>query len=421
MNLAKINSLKDIDKYLIYFMFLEMLFLRWILIGQDKIILYLCIILVLRMIFHRNAMVILKNKLYLLLLLIGYILLNSFSRSGFTNDKFLVNLNYLIPPLIVIVYFGYIIAQRLSLVETCFLKLRVPLNIYYIINFFVILEQRGETYFLMPVDRIRHMYYPDHMAGLLGIDGTHRLALVTVFVILVNMYYTISKKCSRQKQVLTIIYIIITIITAFYTSALNDNNMVYLLIPIFIFLFYMLDKNNTRNKWFKVFAALLFSCITLYIVANSSLLTETLGSRIGSVIKNIFTIFNSSEIKEERAIYVLYSLVQLNGWFIGQGFGTVQIRLDPSITALGYDYRNWGMSDIASLIAIGGLIFYIAIVLIYSNLISHKRESRRIKKYVMVIMFLLTYYHQVFTHVTMMIPMCWIIALFVLQQKEKTQ
>lgn len=408
---------RDIDKYIIYFTFVELLILRWVLIGQDTILMCACIFLGLRLAYLGKRKTVHYRKVILFLIpILVYMLIVSLANQGFNRSIFLGNLYYMALPAVWILYFGYLLSSRGALLEECFDKVRPVLNLYYAINFVVILMQRGETYFLMPVDRIENAYYEDHLAGLLGIEGTHRLALFTVFLILLNMRYIM--KCWRLGELkgMSVCYTVFIALSAFYTSAINDNNMLYLLIPFFILAFYMYTPGSSRGKMFKI-PLLLFGVIcVLYIVANSSFIADVLGSRIGRVITNILTTVGGEDIADERMIYLALAVSKLSGWALGTGFGTLQMRQEPTIVALGYQYRNWGMSDISPFVAMGGILFYVGLTLFYSSVLFSNKGEGRERKYAFFIMLIFSYYHQVFTHSTMTIPMCWIIVLFALQK-----
>lgn len=408
---------RDVDKVLIYFTFLEMLFLRWLLIGQDTILLCSCIFIVFRLLWiHRTVGWNYKKNIYLLLLLLIYMFLSSISRVSFNGKIFCNNLYYMFLPAVWISYFGYLIRCRLELLDNCFENLRRPLNVYYIVNFVVILLQRGQTYFLMPVDRIENTYYEDHIAGLLGIEGTHRLALFTVFVILLNFRCIMRKIRNGKVPLMNSSFLIVVVVTAIYSSSINDNNMLFLLMPFFILAFYMYTPGNSRGKIFNTILLLFVIFTLLYFVTTSSYIAEVLGSRISSVITSIQKTTNGTQISDERMIYLVFALSQMNGWLFGVGFGSVNMRQDASIVRLGYQFRNWGMSDISPLVAMGGVIYYIVLLCLYANILIAGKSEKRGRKYAFIIMLVLTYYHQVLTHSTMAIPMCWIITLFKLQE-----
>lgn len=415
-----VKTKNDIDRYLVFFSFLEMLFLRWVLIGQDTIILLYCCALTFRLLTlppgYRKSL----TGNFLLFVLTGLLLVfNGVFRDGFDGGVFLKNLNYILLPAVVIFYFGYIISNRLEMLEDIFLALRGPLNWYYALNVVIIMLQRGETYFLMPVDRIDNAYYPDHMAGLLGIDGTHRLALVTVFVILLNMYYLKKHKTlTRGKKLLNIGYLAFAVVTALYVSAINDNNMVFVLLPLLILLYLMVGYRNTKSNVFKLMLLGAAAIVGLYIVFNTSLLSAFSSIRINNILNSFFGVFKGTGTGDERMKYLLLVFEEYGGLFLGTGFGSLQMRRDPAIVALGYEYRNWGMSDIAPFIAMGGLACYIWILYLHARTCAANQKLKRLRKYFAVIILILTYYHQVLTHATMAIPMCWILAMFALQLTE---
>jgi len=250
------------------------------------------------------------------------------------------------------------------------------------------------------------------MAGLLGIDGTHRLALVTVFIILLNYYYMKNSALDKYKKIINICYLLIIVVTALYSSSLNDNNMVYVLIPAFLLLFYMIDYRNTRGNLFKLIVVGVIGIVLLYFLFNTSLFPAFSNIRIYAIVKDFFGMFNQTGTGDERMLYVLLALTKYKGFLFGSGFGVIQMRQDPAIIALGYDSRNWGMSDIAPFIAMGGLAYYIWMLMLNARIFVTNHRYKKLKKYILIIMLILTYYHQVLTHPTMTIPMCWIIALF---------
>lgn len=391
----KLRICVDIDKWLLYFTFLEMLLLRWVLVGQDTIIYIFCTIIVFRLFLLSKAQKrkCLKN-LYLIALIYIYIIFRSLFASP-VNWKFLFdNLRTMSLPLIIIIYFGYLITAKRKLVQDTFLNLTSFLNFYYVINTVIILIQYNIKFFLMPTERITNNYYQDHLAGLLGIEGTHRLAAFTVFLVLMNLYKIGVEKKGTSSRLLAYICVAMIIVVAFYTSAMNDNNMMYILIPVFLLLYYMTDSKNSRGKIFKVAVGCVVAIIVVYLVANTSILNNLGDIRIASIFKNTVQGIRGGALKDERFTHLIYALVQNKGIFLGVGFASLRFRQDSTITAVAYIYRNFGMNDIAPLISLGGFLFYALYMGAITKIIVPIKAQRRTRKYIFVILLIFTYYHR---------------------------
>lgn len=414
----KVKLQPDIDRYLVYFSFLEMLFLRWLLIGQDTIIALYCGLLVCRLLLvPRGYRRTLGMNAVLLSATIFFIVLNAVFREGFESSVFLKNLNYMFYPAVVIFYFGYLTSCKPALLEDVFSRLRRPLNLYYAVNVAVIWLQRGETYFLMPVSRIENNYYPDHMAGLLGVEGTHRLALVTVFVVLLNLHHLQKNGgLSPRKKLLGWGYLVFVVATAFVVSAINDNNMVFVLLPLIVVLYLMAGFRNTKRHLYWAMLICAAALVGVYLLFCTPLLSLFGNVRISSILNSFFKAFRGEGTGDERMRYLFLVFEDYHGLGLGTGFGSLRMRRDPEIVALGYIYRNWGMCDMAPFLAMGGLGFYIWSLYLYARLLTGKQELKKLRKYFAVIILILTYYHQVLTHATMAIPMCWILAVFALNR-----
>lgn len=410
----------DIDWYLIRFTFIEMLFLRWLLIGQDTIKNLFFVILVARL------LMLTKNKIreglkyiHFWLFALTYIILNGlFLVSPINWLVFRDNIWVLAIPAVIYMYFGYLLECKGDEVKKAFLNWRVFFIVYYIVNYFIILRQDGNTYFLMPAERITNTYYKDHLSGLLGLDGTHRLALFTVFILLLNLYDL--KSLPRRKRMIRIVEDLIIMGTSIHVSSLNDNNMLYVLMPLFIILFYLANKGNQRGTWFKITLGILAILFITYNVFTNDYIADLIGGRINKSLINAFSFVQGGNVDDERIMHLIYAFTSCNGFLFGKGFSGMRMRHDETIVAMGYIYRNWGMSDIAPLIAMGGLIFYIAYLALNTITVvpSQNQVSRRARKYIFIIMLIFSFYHQVLSFWTMSIPTCWIICIFYFQIKK---
>lgn len=407
-----------LDKLILYFCFFEILFLNWILTGRDTIIALVCLIMLIRIIYYLPA--ILRNnpksKLILLgiLLIIMYMIINTILNGTF--KYFSDNMIKLFKSYIVALYFMFLLIVRYDLVKKVFEKMYYILNIYYILNFFILFKQLNNSYFLINMQKTSNTMYEDQITGFIGVDGTHRLALFTIFIIILNLYMIYQNKVKYKK--LTYVYILITTILMLYLSKLNDNNALYVLLPL-IFIFYsLINIKINYKKLIKIIMIIVFTIIFLVIIINTGKIHSLLPERVMSIMSKFLAVFNGEEIKEERMEYVRYALNNLNGYYFGKGFGAIRIYRDPSIPNI-YSLRNWGISNISSLISMGGLVFYILWVYLYSKTFGITIQNNKITRIIFILILILTYYQQVLTDVPLTILLCFILVIFILKGKEK--
>lgn len=413
---------KDIDIYLVAFTFLEMLVLRWILIGQDTIKLLFETILVGRLIYiHHKKTTASRQMVMLAFLMLAYIFLRTLVNVEVNCDTFLNNSKYFVESIIIFVYIGYIYSVKSDSVEELFFSLRPFLNIYYFVNIVIILLQYKRKFFLMPAGKITNSYYPDHLAGLLGIEGTHRLALFTIFVLLLNILFLSTIPFKSFRFVWILAECVLIVVTAFLISTINDNNMVYLLIPGFLFLYYAVDSKPKPGRWIGIIVLGVIVMIIVGFVLTGDMFRNYLGGRIGSALTKVFDIFIYGQTGDERLTHLIYAFSNCDGVAFGKGFDAICVHRDPSITELGYVYRNWGMSDIAPMIAFGGIWFYLGSVMATAKILVSKERGFLLYWGCVASLLVLSYYHQIYTSWTMAIPACWIAGILRMGSKRIRQ
>ena len=409
-----------LDELILYFCFFEILFLNWILTGRDTIIALVCLLMLIRIIYYFPS--ILKNNpkskfiLWGIVSMIVYIIINTIANGTF--KYFGENMFKLFKSYIVVLYFMFLLIVKYDLVKKVFEKMYYLLNAYYLLNFYILFKQLNNSYFLIDMQKTSNSMYEDQITGFIGVDGTHRLTLFSIFIIILNLYMIYQNKVKYKK--LTYIYILITTILMLYLSRFNDNNAIYVLLPL-IFIFYILINVKINYKsCIKVIIVIVAILTILIILINSGKINLLLPERVISITNKFLAIFSGGEIKEERMEYVRYALENLNGYYFGRGFGAIRIYKDPSIPNI-YSLRNWGMSNISSLISMGGVIFYVLWVYLYSKTFGIIVKNNQVTRIIFILMLLLSYYQQVMTEVPLTILLCFILVIFILKCKEKNK
>lgn len=343
---------------LIYY-FLEVFVLHWY-ISSDSIK-YVSIIIMLAIPLVSFKKVKIKyNELLIFIVFILYFLINIIITD---DNKYLASeiVYYTIAP-ISIIYFFRVFSREKTLYDKCFKDI-IPhfLNIYFFINIPILIIQAQGTGFLMRgLESSTNQFYPDHISGLLGIDGTHKLTIFTIATVIGNIYLWTKKSQKRY-----LIFIIIEIVFSMYISIYNDNKALYLLLPIMLLpiIFKLLILANKNKKIVKIIIAFLLIGVIIFEVYQTN---ETIKEEIDSIIFSVFkkdNEGNSNVNNQERIQLFLYALNNGNGYGIGMGIGCIKLQGDVNLPT------HFGISDLSSRTYEGGLIYVLLWILMFSILL----------------------------------------------------
>ena len=398
----RINSKSyDFDVLFIYYLILEVLFLLYFNKGQSYILTSIIVYATVRsgqMIFSKNNLTktdakiyprikTYKSVLWMVLLLFIYELVITYVQGDFTY--LFSNLNYLYGPLILMIYLSLIAYLKSGVIQKVIYKHYMFFNFYYFLNTIVMVFQ------------IRRGIDFDNIAGFFGDYGTHRLSAFVCFLVLLNL--NIIRQSKAIKKIILICSTGFIIVTTFLISNYNDNTAVYIMIPITLLLYFLFMGKIKPNTLVRI--SLLF--LTFYIgfqqLSKMIYMQTFLQQRLFNKIDGFLSVFSGGNIEEERYVYVQYALDHLNGSRVGMGMGAIKIVGDPTISKISINLRNWGISNISSLISIGGVIFSFVYICLYAKIMSVPDSKKSIFGVFFIIFLMLIYYTQVVSSIPMSI------------------
>lgn len=273
------------------------------------------------------------------------------------------------------------------------------INIYMLINAIIMIIQLNNNYFLM-FHASNNLYYLDHITGMIGPNGTHRLSLVYIIGIYINYLYLNDN--NKIKCLFARIMIIFFITFSIYFSSLNNNRAYYFLLLIFALPLIIKALKIVKKKskaLFKSFIALILGIITFlsFYNFNPNFKKFIDDSIITEVFENTANRFNAStqgdNISEERLDLFMYAIKNGNGLYLGKGIGKVAILGDPTMPA------HFGLSEITSRVYNGGIIYVILITIVYYSIIMtlFKEKKLYLKIFIFFSLLFMAAYQQIYT------------------------
>lgn len=395
------ESVNFIEKFIMYILIFNLLFERWMLpIDLSKYI-YLVIGCYIAYQYLIRGIKVTKGVTFMTLASVIIISMNIMLHG--CNSSFMSSLiMYGIGNSVIIIFFIYMISYKEWYINNFFInKVRKIFNVYFIINIPIILRQLNNTYFLMRFYDNNPMY-EDHITGLIGSSGTHRLTLYWIALVVMNISYYMKE---RKKS--TLYLMIFQIIFMVVISAQNDNTCFYLLFPLIVIqviIYYGIKEKASRFKSIIVLLGIIVSLC--YIISSNSEISEFLNTRVkGKVLQltgNIDQYDNRKE-EEERIELFKYSLSYGNGYTSGMGIGTVKYA-DPTMPS------HFGMSEISIKVYEGGIVYFSYLIILYSYLLFHNFSRKNLLVFLLIVINLtiLAFYTQVFKCSQLIIPLIFI-------------
>ncbi len=379
--------LPKIDKLFIILLILQVLIFKW-LINKD-IIFYLSILII-----YRIFYTILKRKkiykfnyfnCFCICLLIFIVILNILLFG--IGDYFIYNfIRGIFTNIIILFYFSWLIqANREGLKNFFFKEIFWLFNFYFVINIPIILLQLNGTYFLMKYTENNPMY-EDHITGLIGSSGTHRLTFFWIVLMLLNLL-KINREKNRTLTIVSIFYFIFMV----FVASLNDNTAFFFLFPlaIVIYFFSNVKKINTTTllKLIRGGVIVIITGIIIYlsipsakVFVNDKVVDKLIQYQIIGNYDNRTDITDD----EERIELYKYALEYGNGRGFGSGIGSIKSYGDLSMP------RHFGMSEISIRVYEGGIIYLISIILVFSILCKKIFYSfRQFPLYIIIFLYIM--------------------------------
>lgn len=367
----KEKKLQLFDRLMLLYLIFDVLILNWA-IG-DGLYKYINIFLIIMLMFRKKIIKTIKVRdIVVFMLFLSLIIINIITNG--IQHMFLDNFyKYGISNIIVIIYIIYISYNNIIGLQSFILnELYLILNGYFILNIPIIIKQLNYTYFMMR-NVGSNIMYEDHITGLIGSSGTHRLTFLWILIVIINIYkISVSKK--KSLTILTVFYVFFM----FFISSKNENTAFWILFPAivmqFLFSISFINANDKTIKVLKYLISIFIVGLFIVIIYNSS---NNIKSFIDvEVIENLrivekleqYGIIKGNaqyqEVHEERIMLFKYALENGNGYKLGKGIGSILTYGDPSLP------KHFGMSEISLRTYEGGLIYLLSLILVFTYAIS---------------------------------------------------
>ena len=391
MNL-KVNRTDLIDGVIVTLSLAYVLVLIWAHVLVDKISLNLLIMMAISLI-TGNTKIKIKNidVIAIMLLIVSAVLfsVNILMNSGIHEHK---NVGKILSSALILIYYSNLVNHKMCFVKKYLAAALPAINIYYILNILLMLIQTRGTYFLMDTQTNGNTFYLDMITGFIGADGTHCVAIFTVFVIILNLcnIENYSHNVKRYAQ----IYLVVSTAVSLFVATQNDNNALFILVPVALIVYFIartkIDLYNFLTKFWKLIAIVVVLIIGLHFLSTS---TNEKFAAIAYRLNLTITSYSltGGQILSTDERFRLYTLALQNGGMWGKGWGSIQMFSDTSIN------HHFGMSAIQPMIYMGGWVFYLIYNLTTAKLFAGK-ENGSIKRTILFffLFVLMSYFTQIY-------------------------
>lgn len=256
-------------------------------------------------------------------------------------------------------FLNFMLKKDIKLIQKILEKFIFIINFYFIINVPIMLLQLNNTYFMMRYHESNRMY-EDHITGLIGASGTHRLTFFWITLIIANMYYY-----SKKNNKILLIYMIAQVFFMAVMSSYSDNTAFFIMFPLIIIqsIFITMRRFNIKVLLKYTSFVILITYIGMPLLMSNEQVKYFYETRVLEKIYQYTGQSNkhSSNIKdnEERIELYQYALEHGDGYELGKGIGSVTYG----------DYRmpaHFGMSEISIKAYEGGIIYLILLISMYA-------------------------------------------------------
>lgn len=393
----------NINKFIIYFSFytiaFSQLFLRWY-NNSNYGYIFALVFSIVYIVINVKKLRFSPKVIYPILFLLVYILINYITTS---NHQYFFEEFISVFKLIPFAIYFYFITQRKEFFSGSILKSALFIfNIYYIVNFIIIILQINIPGFMVH-NFSNNSLYLDNICGLLGNNGTHMLGIFSLVTLYLNLYYYFDSNSKVKLFSRTMFWFIL--MTSLYTSAFNDNRFYYFLIIIFLLPVFVKNKNMlfkkniNYNNLLKSLLLILISILSIFSIYKfNSYFKDLIDDKIINdvMIRTIEKMNGRYQYGrtsgEERIELFKYALKNGNGFFFGKGIGAIKVVNDITMPI------HFGMNEVSSKVYTGGIIYVFLILCSYLAFpLCYKKTSIYIKLYLIALGIIFSFYTQIFT------------------------
>lgn len=259
-----------------------------------------------------------------------------------------------------------LLAENSQYIDAFFESFFYQLNILWIINLVVLFFQiEGIPLLIKNEWMLRNPFYEDLCCGLFGYNGTHRIAMYAILVMMYN--WTCSLYLKGKKKGI-IIYSGITLAIFMFCCTRSDNNFFFILFFVTFFaVFVLLYGENIRleNIFRYIVLAVLVLIIMLAIKPIREYINEEVFDRLYSSIS-----FADKNINF-RFYHTFWVIKEGTGLKFGKGIG-----FNTWSDSILFGKPHFGNNSLSELVCSFGILGYVLYTFFYSlccyNLISNK-------------------------------------------------
>ncbi len=283
------------------------------------------------------------------------------------NDLYLSNFLMMLYPIMNMAYLTWYIRRDPRNFFLRMLKIKGLINIYFLVNIIVLLIQMQGNYFMVGFTTWENTLYHDLISGLFGYSMTHAVCYFSVFLSVYNMVVmrTIRSNLSRK---MFAAYNVILVLVICFISLYNDNVQYFVILPFVLMIFkftqYRLNTISGAQKAFVFFLAAVFVLAFLISIIPGAyeLLEENILYKITGSFKHMHEGAAVKHGSMERLALLVYGLVNAHGLILGDGFSYSGLYTPNT-----YGFAHFGNASIGAIVCLGGIWFFIAIIMIYST------------------------------------------------------
>lgn len=419
----KIKKQNIINSIMISFIFMYFFILNWFGFLFFFDLLFICMFLMSAIITKR-----MHGGLSIVLLMIFpiYMMFNIIIKGGQYKIA-LSNGLHLFTGVCIVCYFSYLLSSKKTFLKYYLLSMWKIINGYMLINFpIMVMQYFGMTSLAGLHSGPANPYIPDLMSGLLGYSGTHWLALFIVFITMYNTwYYSIEGRFfSRIKKVMYWLYCSFVFCFNMFYSTLNDNKVVFILVPLFgVYYYYRMNNVYHNNISFSLYKSSIikyvkvFSLISFVIICYNLLYNYT-DFKV-SVDKMLMGVINGLDYTKvigggERVGIIAFYVFVVSDHILGYGLG-----YSPFYSPNLFGFVHFGLNDLGSFLCIGGYLLVIVIYIIYIFSLWYEFRGWIDKIYISFILIFLLFYTMILSHPSGVIGLMLNVSLLALVKKKE--
>ena len=394
------------DKIIVFLFFVQVAILNFLNLSGLGIKI-ICMFILIRMFFEmlfrgKIHLFTLKNALCLVLIFfVGF--LSARFGNNYHKDIFISNILSILYSMIPLIYSSYIINYRYDFVCHIVNHSISIVNFYFVLNMIISCIQVKIPGFMSGISTWENPMHEDLICGLMGYSATPQFGFFSMFVLILNLYYSDFCCAKNKKRHLFRLFSYSIIFFVVIISAFNDNKIVY--IELFLFLLFYLyicgrlksnHKKINKNNFNLLMIIISIIVLLLFLYISLPFVHEKIYNNFMYAVNLLGIAIKSNEAfgygSADRVYMVIYAFKKFNGFKLGYGMGSY---IWHAGNALGF--KHFGQADLGSFLCLGGFIFTVSVFSLwmnnYINIVYKKHNKSKIGYISICIFFLLMFFY----------------------------